>query len=889
MKPLLTLTLLLSTLITLSGQPVQQDLFKNFTYRNLGAFRTGSWVGDIAVPENPDEANRYTWYVAARAGGVWKTINNGTTFECISDALGTNSIGVIEVAPSDPNLLWIGTGEAFNARSSYAGNGIYKSTDGGKTWHDKGLKDSHHINRILIHPKNPDIVYVAVMGHLFSENPERGVFKTTNGGDSWERILFINTRIGVIDLCMNLQNPEILYAAAYDKERSAWNYEPGGPGSRIYKTTNGGGNWKMLTNGLPQGDLGRIGIDIHRANPDILYAVIQNLNPDPSFDSTRLRTFNANADNTYDALIGGEVYRSDNGGELWRKVSDDKTDVSGKAGYSFNQLYADPINPDHVYIVGVSMLYSHDGGKTWPMGWRDRNRFRSNFGDVRSFWIDPNDNRHMLLGSDGGIYSSWDNGLTMNHYYHLPTEEVYHVEVDYAVPYNIYVGLQDHETWKGPSNSWSGSVGFEEWVVTGMWDGMYTRVDPENNRWLYCTTQFGSHLRVDQIEGTRVSILPKQPEGEAPYRYTWVTPIELSPHNPAILYTGGEHLLRSFNRGDSWEEISPDLTTNNPARINGKGHIQFCTITTIAESPLKAGVIWVGTDDGKVQLTLNHGATWLDCTPALVMAGAPEETWVSRVIASAHLPGTAYVAKSGFHDDIFKPFVYVTRDFGKSWQEITAGLPESTVSVMREDLRNGSLLYAGTDIGVFISLDQGASWLSFAQNMPQVPVRELLVHPRDLDLVVGTYGRGTFVTDVAPLAELSDSLLQQRFHLFDIQPRPITYDSPRSSWGNYHMMGDNHLRTPNEPGGVEVYWYLGEVNPRDEMSLELLDLNGNVIASQKLKQEAGLHKTYLNSRRLQPGSYRLNLTLGKSTLQKPAGVLKAPSYPIGHITPENAK
>jgi len=886
---LLTLLYFLIFLSPLSAQLTHDQLFKDFTYRNLGAFRTGSWVADIAAPEKPDEANRYTFYVAARAGGVWKTTNNGTTFECISDALGVNSIGVVEVAPSDPNLIWIGTGEAFNARSSYAGNGIYKSTDGGLTWQDKGLKDSHHINRILIHPENPDIVYVAVMGHLFSDNEERGVFKSINGGDTWEKVLYINEKIGVIDLCMNRQNPDILYAASYEKVRTAWTYEPGGPGSRIYKTSDGGKNWRMLTKGLPGGDLGRIGIDVHRANPDILYAVIQNLNPDPDFDSTKMRGFNAYADNTYDAMIGGEVYRSEDAGENWVKTSDKETDVSGKAGYSFNQLYADPINPDHVYIVGVSMYYSHDGGKTWPMGWREKDRFMSNFGDVRSFWIDPEDNRHMMLGSDGGIYSTWDAGLTMFHYYHLPTEEVYHVEVDQSEPYNIYVGLQDHETWKGPSNSWSGSVGQEEWVITGMWDGMYTKVDYENNRWLYCTTQFGSHLRVDQLSGDRVNIAPKQPDGEAPYRYTWTTPLEMSPHNPAILYTGGEHLLRTIDRGEHWEEISQDLTTNDPNKINGKGHMQHCTISTISESPLKAGVIWVGTDDGKVQLTTNHGAEWTDLTPALVEAGAPELTWVSRIKASSHHLSVAYMTKSGFREDVFKPFVYVTRDLGKTWTPITRGLPDAPVSVIFEDQQNPDLLYVGTDRGVYVSFDGGMQWTPFFQNMPPVPVRDLLVHPREKDLVVATYGRGTFITDVSPLAEINDSLLNERFHLFNIAARPIQFDSPRASWGNYHMMGDNHLSTPNEPGGVEIFYYLKESSTRDELEVAMTDAEGRRVASQKLKPEAGLHKIYLSGRRLEPGTYKVLLTLGKTTITRDAKVLPAPVYPVGRISPETAK
>jgi len=865
--------------LPLSGQ-VSPDLFKEFEYRNLGAFRTGAWISDIAVPENPDPANKFTFYVAARAGGVWKTVNNGTTFTCITDTLGVTSIGAVEVAPSDPDIVWVGTGEAFNARSSYAGNGIYLSKDGGKTWTDRGLKDSHHINRILIHPKNPDIVYVAVMGHLFTPNEERGVFKTADGGLTWNKILYINDKIGIIDLVMNLTNPEILYAASYEKYRTPWTYEPGGPGSRIYKTVDGGNQWKILEKGLPGGDIGRIGIDVHRANPDILYAAIQNLNPDPEFDLSKIRKTDANIDATYDALIGGEVYRSLDAGETWEKMSDKRTDVSGKAAYSFNQLYADPVNRDHVYIIGVSMFYSFDGGKTWPMSWRNRNRFQSNFGDVRCFWIDPKDPRHMMLGSDGGIYTTWDGGLTMHHFYHIPTGEIYDVETDQAVPYNIYIGLQDHESWKGPSNGWSGSVGIEDWVITGESDGMYTKVDPENNRWLYYTGQFGQHHRVDQFNGTRVDITPKAGAGEPHYRYVWTTPLEISPFNSAIIYTGGQYLLRSIDRGTNWEKISPDLTTNDPDKINGKGHMQYCTITTISESPVKSGVIWAGTDDGRVHLTQNNGASWEEFTASLALLGAPERMYVSRVVASKFKAGTAYVTKTGFRDDLFKPFVFKTDDFGQSWKAITYGLPDSPVSAICEDPDNPNVLYLGSDQGVYLSLDGGESWITFKGNMPPAPVTDLTIHPREQDLVVGTYGRSCWITDISPLSEIHDSILEQRFYLFDIQPKPLFNDSERAWWGNYQMTGDNHLRTPNEPYGLEVYYYLSPIPEQDQVSFRVFNQDDEVQFEQKASREPGLHRQYIWSERLKPGTYKVSLLVGKSRITKVAVVLDRPTFEI---------
>lgn len=889
MKSITLFYCLLSVVSSLPAQnSIKPELFRDLEYRNLGAFRTGAWIADIAVPEKPDSAGRYTFYVAARAGGVWKTINNGTTFQCITDTLGVTSIGVVEVAPSDPNTVWVGTGEAYNARSSYAGNGIYVSKDAGTTWIAKGLKDSHHINRILIHPTNPDIIYAAVMGHLFTPNEERGVFKTTDGGNTWQKILFINNKTGVIDLVMNRTNPDILYAASYDKMRTAWTFEPGGTGSRIYKTTDGGTSWKILENGLPGGNLGRIGIDIHQGNPDIVYAAIQNLNPDPGFDPKNARTTNSNVDATYDALIGGEVYRSDDGGESWKKMSDEKTDVSGKAAYSFNQIYADPVNPDHVYIVGVSMFYSFDGGKTWPMDWRKRDRFQSNFGDVRCFWIDPADPRHLMLGSDGGIYSTWDGGLTMNHYYHLPTGEIYDVEVDNSNPYNIYTGLQDHETWKGPVNSWSGSVGIEEWVITGEADGMYTKVDPENNRWLYYTGQFGLHHRVDQLKGTRVDISPKAPEGDPPYRNAWTTPLELSPQNPGIIYTGGQYLLRSLNRGETWEKISPDLTTNDPEKINGKGHMQFCTISAISESPVKSGVIWVGTDDGRVHLTRNYGVTWEERTDSLFAVGAPKNMHVSRVLASGFIAGTAFVTKTGFRNDVFKPYVYRTTDYGAHWESISAGLPDAPVSAICEDPYNPRVIYLGCDQGVYVSFDQGTSWISLRLNMPPVPVTDLTVHPREKDLVVGTYGRGLWVMDVSPFGEMADSLPDQMFHLFNMETKPQFNYSERSDWGNYAMTGDNHIRTPNETNGLEVYYYLKSVEDRDQVYLRVTGENEK-STDVRVPKEPGLHRQYLDTGEMPPGHYRVSLLVGKNRVTKPAEITESPVWPVGHITPGSAR
>ncbi len=862
----------------LSGQfRMRQAEPEGFEYRNLGAFRIGAWVSEVAVPFNPGMKDKYTWYVAARNGGVWKTINNGTSFECVSESLGISSIGDVEVAPSNADIVWIGTGEDFSARSSYYGNGIWKSTDGGKTWKNMGLKDSQHIAEIIIHPTNPDIVWVAVMGHLFSENEERGVFKTTDGGKTWKKVLYIDAATGVIDIAINSKNPDILYASAYEKERTPWTLEPGGVKSRIYKTTDGGANWSEIKGGgFPDGPLGRIGIDVQYGNPDVIVAVVQNLNLKPGVKPEDI-VENIYVDNSMDYTINGEAYRSMDGGKTWTRINDpSKIDVSGKAAYSFNKIRIDPQDPDKIYITGSGMYVTFDGGKNWSTR---SNIFRANFGDNRTLWVDPTDGRHMLLGSDGGIYQTWDGGATMNHYSQIPISEVYMVEVDNQEPYNIYLGLQDHESWKGPSNNWSGRISVEDWTITGFSDGMYTRVDPEDNRWLYHTSQFGSPYREDQSIGERVSITPVPPEGDDPYRYTWNAPIMLSPFNSSIIYAGAQKVLMSLDRGDHWEEISPDLTSNDRAKIAGKGHVMYCTITSLDESPLKAGVIWAGTDDGKVHVTQNHGATWEEVTRNIEKAGVPHERWVSRVIASKHVEGRAYVALSGYRNDDFNPYVFVTEDFGKTWKNISSNLPQFPVNVIFEDRKNPDLLFLGNDNGVFYTLDRGAEWKSLRANMPPVIVRDLLVHPRENDLVVGTYGRGAWITDISPLQQFTPEVQNSEFYLFDIEPKPQNNASQQARWGNYGMLGSNVFKTPNEPVGLEIWFYFKNEG-KSPAQLVITDCDGTQVYSQEIKSEPGLKKIYWNTLRADPGTYNVSMTYDGSTITK-KGVVKEPwKWPV---------
>ena len=885
MKLILRITLVAAMVLTTLSVNAQRSTIPQlhpigFEFRNLGAFRINSWVGEFAVPLNPGEDHKYTWYAASRNGGVWKTVNSGTTFECITGSLGVSAIGDVEVAPSDPNIVWVGTGEDFNTRISNYGNGIWKSTDAGETFENMGLKDSHHIAEIIIHPQNPDIVWVAVMGHLFSENKERGVFKTENGGKSWKKVLYINKATGVIDIAINSQNPDILYASAYEKVRTPWTFVPGGEYSRIYKTVNGGSDWEVIEGGgFPSGSIGRIGIDVQYNNPDVVVAVVQNLNLKPGADQNTQFEFDEFTDKSFDNLIGGECYRSLDAGKTWERINDpEKVDVSGKAGYSFNKINIDPDDPDKIYIIGSGQFITLDGGKTWPNNFT-AGLFSTNFGDTRSLWIDPRDGQHMLLGDDAGAFESWDGGKNMRHYYNIPIGEIYRVEVDDEDPYNIYIGLQDHEAWKSPVNSWSGQNSIKDWVISGMWDGMFTKVDHEDNKWLYFTTQFGKHHRVNQATGERVSIAPVPPEGEERYRYTWTAPIMLSPHNSSILYAGAQKLLRSLDRGDTWEEISPDLTKNDKVKIAGTGHIMYCTITSMDESVLKPGLIWVGTDDGKVHVTKNHGADWEELTNNVEKAGVPHERWVGRIVASKHDVATAYLIHTGFRNDDFKPYVLKTSDYGKTWKSISSNLPDSPVSVIIEDAKNPNLLFIGNDHGVYYTLDGGIEWEHMKANIPFVPVRDLVIHPRENDLVIGTFGRAAWVGDISPLQQMSREVAESEFHLFDIEPKPQLNYSQQASWGNYHMLGSNQIRTPNEPNGLELWFWFKE-DGKGKANLVITDMDDKRVFRGEVPAGAGIKKIYWNTIGVEPGTYKVSLTYNEKTITKKGVVEDRLIWPV---------
>lgn len=832
---LLTSMLFLFSLIfplDLSGQKLSEEILKNFNYRSIGPTRQSGRFVDFAIPEQQP----YTFYAATASGGLWKTTNNGITFEPTFDNENVFSIGDIAIAPSDSSIIWVGTGEANNSRSAYWGDGIYKSTDSGKTWTHMGLKESHHIGRIVIHPKNPDIIYVAALGHLFSENEERGLYKSTDGGKNWNKVLDIEAdgkHLGVVDVAMDPTNPDILYAATYDKERKPWTFNLGGPGSGIYKTTDGGQTWTKLGGGLPGGMLGRIGIAIFRKNPDILYTTIENANKPGMLDEERLKELREGKSSA--GMIGGEVYRSEDAGKTWKKVSPDNQSIGGSPAYYYGQIRIDPNDDKIVYVLSVRTWGTRDGGKTWRRGVL---RFG---GDDHALWIDPDDSNHILLGYDHGMGITYDGGQNWYHPDFLPLAQFYAVGVDMSYPYNVAGGTQDNGSLMGPSTKRGGEpIRLEDWKRVGGGDGFYNVFDTSNNRYLYNESQFGRIQRLDLKTGEGKSIWYGNQKDEL--RWNWNSPILVSPHNSDVLYHGGNILVKSPYRGEYWEEISPDLTTNDPSKLTtgkgGDGNIQYCTITTIDESPLAKDLLWVGTDDGNVWMTKNGGKNWIKLNDRI--NGNPGY-WVSRIVASQHDPGTAYVSYTGYRRDDFRPFLYKTTDYGETWSSIASNLPDEPINVIREDQKNPNLLFVGTEFCVYISIDGGENWTKMKNNMPTQPVHDLLIHPRENDLVVATHGRGFFITDISPLQELTEEVLTKEIHLFEVESK-IKWINNR-----LNVSSSSNFDGQSEPNAIVVHYYLK--NKVDE-EVKLSVYRGNVLFDEiKGSQNKGINKVLWQMRR----------------------------------------
>ncbi len=764
----------------------QQSPFRNLPWRAIGPRFQGGRVEALAIhPRRPA-----TMYVGAGAGNLWKTVNAGTTWVPVFERQSSFSIGDVALAPSDPDIVWVGTGEVLMARSSFAGSGVFRSADGGGTWEHKGLDDTHHIAQILVHPTDPDTVWVAAIGHLFSFNDERGVFQTTDGGNSWERVLYLDDATGAIDLVLDPRDSDTLYAAMWRHSRRAWGHTAAGSTSGIYKSTDGGGSWTQLLDGFPTGELiGRIGLAIAPSQPNRIYALVDNHAPrEPDEEGRRPPR--------------GEVYRSDNAGATWRKVSEQNI----PAGYDFCIIAVSPHNPDRVHVPGQVFWVSDDGGAT----------FREENGtiihlldhaatvlhlDAHEFWIDPDDGGHQIVGNDGGVYVTHDDGASWLHLNNLPLAEFYAINVDMERPFNVYGGTQDDAALFGPSNVAFADGTEDTWqhIYVDPWgggDSYFTPPHPVDTHVVFYEYQFGDLRRKNLRDDTTEDIRPRaesilwlekdtgeaegdsesgEPDGDRnrdsgdiELRNNWMTPLSISHYDPDTLYYGTQYVLRSRDRGDTWEAISPDLTTSpGPER---QGNVPYGTLTMVAESPLRSGTIWTGSDDGLVHVTTDNGTAWTDVTAGLVAAGAPTDYWVSRVTASAHDPNRAYVSYTGYREDDFGAFLYLTEDTGETWRAIGAGLPAEPVNAVAEDPERDGLLYLGTDYGVYLSLDAGDTWHSLVSDLPTTPVHDVIVHPRDGELVIGTHGRSAFVLDVKPIRMYTADVAAAPLYVFEIAP-----------------------------------------------------------------------------------------------------------------------
>jgi photosystem II stability/assembly factor-like uncharacterized protein len=892
----------------------EDPMLKRFVFRGIGPASMGGRIDDIAgVDGNP-----YIYYVGFATGGVWKTTNNGTTFQPIFDTYSRGSIGDIAIAPSNPDIVWVGTGEANNRQSSSFGDGIYKSTDAGKTFTRMGLEDSQTIARIVIDPKDPNTLYVAVLGHLFGPNKERGVYKTTDGGKTWNNVKFIDEDTGFTDLVMDPSDSRTLYAASYQRRRTSWGFNGGGPGSGIWKTTDAGKTWtKLQGNGLPEGLLGRIGIDVSRSNPNVVYAQMEvgssagtggdepavgggqpGATPSPSPSARAAPAASPAASPTPIPLDPKKpgVWRSDDKGKTWHIVSNE----NNRPMY-YSQIRVDPSNPENVFVGGLNFSRSTDGGK----------KFTSlqpgiAHSDHHAIWIDPKNGKHILIGNDGGLDATYDQGDTWEFINTIPAAQFYAVAADMRKP-------SQTRSPAGITNA--------DWFRTGGGDGFYSQADPTDPNILYSESQNGAMSRIDLRTGRSQSIRPRTAlrrggggrgqggaggggagrGGDAPaanasatdpqaaiaaiiaaggfgggvganfatsnvvpapaendqYRFYWNTPLVISPHNPRLLYAGANRLFKSLDRGDTWTSTI-DLTKHidrntlsimgvsgkDPMASKNDGYTSYGYVVTVAESPIVPGILWVGTDDGNVQVSRDSGATWTNV--AKHVPGIGETYHIARVEPSHYDAGTCYLAVDGHRSDDLKPYAFVTRDYGASWTSVVGNLPAiGNVNVIREDPRNKDLLYAGTEFGLFISLNGGKEWKQFMSGMPRIRVDDILVHPRDNDLIIGTHGRGIYILDdVGALQQLTTKVMDADAFLFDVRPGTQWFNDVRLS---RYTGGAKLYRGNNPQPGTAISYYLKSV-PSGDVKITITDYTGKVIRTIAGTKEAGLNRMQWNLR-----------------------------------------
>jgi photosystem II stability/assembly factor-like uncharacterized protein len=827
--------------------------FDALHFRAIGPAGMSGRIADIAVYE----ANPNIFYVASAHGGVWKTVNNGTTFEAQLQNQGLMSIGDVAVSQSNPDLVWAGTGESNNRQSGSWGDGAYKSTDGGKTWTNMGLRTSRHINRIVIDPRNNDTVFVAATGSLWGPGGERGVYKTSDGGRTWKQSLKVDDDTGANDLVMDPSNSQVLYASTYQRRRTACCMNGGGPGSGIWKSTDGGEHWTRLKSGLPEGSLGRIALDVYRRRPNILYSLIEGPveggrggrgaqgagepGAQPARGAQGAPAATEETPGAGQGQFGGRggvvqgvgpgatgLYRSDDAGATWRKVNNE----NARPMY-FSQVRVDPNDPDVVLMGGVKLHQTTDGGKTIST-----NVSANAHDDVHAIWIDPSNSNHVIIGDDGGLAVSWDMAKTWVFVPNLPVGLFYHVSFDLATPFNVCGGMQDNYDWCGPSQVRSAAgIANHEWNTVQGGDGFVVLQDPQDARVIYSESQDGNIVRVDRVTNESMTIRPVPGAKEPALRWHWDTPLVLSPHDARVVYAAANRVFRSPDRGLSWTPISPDLTSGADREetatmgVKGKdvniakndGIVAWPTVVAFAESPRRAGLLYAGTDDGNLQVSRDAGKTWTNVISKI--AGLPQGVFVSRVAPSRFDEGTVYATFDGHRQNDFETHIFASRDFGQTWTSIAGNISGEVARTITEDLKNADVLYLGTETGLFITIDRGKSWTHVKGNFPTVRLDEITLHPRDNAMLLATHGRAIWILDhLEPIQEFA-AAQQTEAKLFTPAPS-VMYRRPARD-RNYEFWGDQTFFGENPPQAAVISWSMK--NPANEVKLRITDAGGREV------------------------------------------------------------
>ncbi|MFC1659954.1 WD40/YVTN/BNR-like repeat-containing protein [Gemmatimonadota bacterium] len=842
----------------------KEELSGALQWRNIGPANMAGRVTDIEAVE----ADFSRVIVGSASGGAWKSDDAGTTWTPIFESYGSGNIGDIAVFQPNPDIIWIGTGESCTRNSVGWGDGVYKSMDGGETFENVGLRDTHHISEVITHPTDPDIVYVASQGHLWGHAGEKGLFKTEDGGQSWRRLaggLPDDGRTGASDLKMDPRDPNTLYSGFWERIRMPHKFLSGGPNGGIFKSTDGGESWEQLRDGLPEGDVGKIGLAISRSNPSVVMAIVEHgfqpLQTEPAYSDL--------------SQLGTGIYRSEDGGATWTYVN-----RYNNRPFYYSHIWMDPVDDQRVYVLAGSAQVSEDGGRTF-----DRS-FEGISGDFHALWIDPSQPRRFYVGNDKGSYVTFDGGHHFVMFDNMDIGQFYAVTADMRDPYWVYGGLQDNGNWGGPSNSrdWNGILN-DHWFKFHSGDGFHTTVDPNDWRTVYTESQGGRISRFDAVfrqqgksitptPGTIVNFHDAVPEylgsrerlSREDFRFNWSSPLRLSPHNSNTLLFGGNYLFRSRDRGESWEIISPDLSTADPILSDPEsGGLTrdvtsaetHATIITLAESPLTAGLIWVGTDDGRLHVTRDDGETWDDV--GVNLPDPPRGLWVSRVEPSRVREGTAYVSVDGHRSDEFRPWIFKTTDFGQTWTRISSGIPDGhPIYVVREDLKNPELLFAGSEFGAFVSVDGGDSWQGLGQGLPTVAVHDLIVHPRDGDLIAATHGRSIWILDdVTPLQQLDASVRESPLHLFVPKIATLWKGISRGATrGHKLFMGRNPLTIGQQPPGnspnelvntAAISFWLGAASS-GVVTVEISTLDGGHSIREEVEAHPGLNRWFWDLR-----------------------------------------